>query len=86
MPPHKQKSVVSTKDIEQKFSNPGDLERDLFARMRHTGNVCLILDNQMRLVRGKRDGGCMEKSMEGLVEIFSFLLQNNDSDSKGIET
>lgn len=74
-----QSSAALMRDFVQKSSKPNDFVSDAFARILFTAKGCLLLDHHREFVRCNKDSVFVEKSMAGLVEVYSCQLLNKAS-------
>lgn len=64
-------------------AEPGYLVLDAFAGTLSTAKAFLFQDEYRRFVGCKKDSGCVETSMTGLVEVCSCQMPNDRPDLKG---
>lgn len=75
-----QKSVSCMKELMPKFSIPGSLVFNTFARTLSTVKACRLLDKYWQFIKCKKDSGSVGSSMDGLVKVQACQLLKATSD------
>lgn len=77
-----QKSVAMMEVLVWKFSKLDDLVLDAIAGTLCTAKACILVDKPRKIMGCEKDSNCVERSMTGLLDVYAFQLQNNNSDIK----